>query len=86
MFFEEHLDIKFEEEYDKIYYSIKDQLLNDPKYTYAHLKSFLESLYIHEGQDWYGRGELFQVKINARIAAAESLIDEFAHMDETESV
>ncbi|GKT29161.1 hypothetical protein ADUPG1_005178, partial [Aduncisulcus paluster] len=57
-----------------------DQLENDPDYTYEHLLSFLESLYVHEGNDWYGRGELFQVKINAQIAAAECLKDEFSHM------
>ena len=81
MFFEEHLETLFNEEYDKVYYSTKDQLENDPKYTYAHLKVFLESLYNNEGNDWYGRGELFQVKINAQIAATECLRDEFSHLE-----
>ena len=80
MFFEEHLEIRFNEAYDKIYYSVKDQLQNDPKYTFEHLEAFLDSLYVNEGNDWYGRGELFQVKINAQIAAAEALKDEFSHL------
>lgn len=80
MIFEDHLEDRFSEAYDKIYYSVKDQLLHDQRYTYAHLLAFLDSLYIHEGQDWYGRGELFQVKINAQIAAAETLKDEFSHL------
>ncbi len=81
MFYEDHLEARFDEAYDKIYYSIKDQLQSDPNYTYAHLKAFAESLYIHEGHDWYGRGELFQVKINAQIAAAETLLEEFKHLE-----
>ncbi len=79
--FDDHFETAFDEAYDKIYYTTKDQLENDPNYTYEHLKAFLESLYVHEGNDWYGRGELFQVKINARIAAVQTLMDEFSHLD-----
>ncbi len=47
---------------------------NDPSCTLASLEGVLKNLYIHEGNNWDGRGAIQSVTMSATIAAYEQFI------------
>jgi len=75
------MDKIIEERYDKIfentYLFTKKKLEDDSEYGVEQLKALLKGLYVNDGNDLLGRGELYDVSLNAQIAACESLLSEF---------
>lgn len=49
----------------------------DPAFTLADARSALEHLYVLEGNDWLGRGELGDIVTSATISAYEDFIFEW---------
>lgn len=76
MFFEDHEDAIYDVAFDKTYTDIVCKYENDPHYSIADLKEFLDSMYIYAGQDWEGRGEIKHIKNSATIAALEIALEE----------
>ena len=67
---------KYDETFESVYHYLKMKQDDDPKVEIMHLERFLEDLYIYEGNDWLGRGELKDASIAATISACQVLIEE----------
>lgn len=76
MFIEDHQERVFNETFQMTYEDIIDKFERDPSYQLHYLRDFLESMYIYQGQDALGRGELKHIRNAAVIAALESALDE----------
>lgn len=76
MFIEDHQEKVFNETFQMTYEDIIDKFERDPGYQLSYLRDFLESMYIYQGQDALGRGELKHIRNAAVIAALESALDE----------
>lgn len=76
MFIEDHQEAVFNETFQMTYEDIIDKFESDPSYHISYLKDFLESMYIYQGHDALGRGELKHIRNAAVIAALESALDE----------
>lgn len=76
MFIEDHQEKVFNETFQMTYEDIIDKFECDPGYQLSYLRDFLESMYIYQGQDALGRGELKHIRNAAVIAALESALDE----------
>lgn len=50
---------------------------NDPSFDIAEVQGALNHLYVAEGNDWLGRGELGDIVMSATIAAYEHFIHEW---------
>jgi hypothetical protein len=69
-------DIKYAETFEEELRGLRRRLKSDPGCTIADLEGTLTHLYIMEGADWGGRGELQSVTLDATIAAYERVIAE----------
>ncbi len=49
----------------------------DPHFTIKELEQLLHSEYIHQGNDWVGKGSLAEIVQGATIAAYESFLAEW---------
>ena len=56
----------------------------DPTFTIDSLKNLLETAYIHEGNNWTGRGAVGDVEHEARIAAYQQALAQWAAETEQE--
>ena len=70
-------EIKYDSVFTETYESLKYSLDNDENYSVSNLKDYLESLYVQQGNDWLGRGEVRDIDLNARISACEVLLSEY---------
>ncbi|EJO5346316.1 hypothetical protein NRP93_000358 [Clostridium botulinum] len=68
---------KYDDTFEETYEFLKRSLEDDPNYTVENLKGFLETLYIQEGNDQLGRGEVRDISIYAQIAACETILTEY---------
>ncbi len=50
---------------------------NDPKFTKEELEGVLRSLYVDQGNDWDGRGEIRDIINDATISACELVLAEW---------
>lgn len=57
--------------------SLRRRRLEDPTFSLDDTRGILRHLYIQEGNDWVGRGELQDIKVQATIAAHESFLAEW---------
>lgn len=74
---EEVLERRYKIIFDNTYLTTKEKLEMDSNYTLENLESLLECLYSNQGNDWLGRGEIYEVSIKAQIAACEVLLEEY---------
>jgi len=70
-------DIKYEETFDQEVLGLERRRAHDPSCTVGDLKATLQHLYIMDGSDWGGRGELQDLVLQATIAAYEHVIAEW---------
>ncbi|MTI65787.1 MAG: hypothetical protein FH753_04215 [Firmicutes bacterium] len=77
MFLDEILEEKYNDTFKKVYTDLKYQKESDDTYTIDKLKALLESLYINEGNDWLGRGDIKDTVNKATIAACQKLLAEW---------
>ena len=66
----------YRETYEKETAGLRRRLASDPSCTAGDLEGILKSLYIMDGSDWQGRGEVQSIYLAATIAAYEDIIEE----------
>lgn len=74
---EEIEEKKYDIVFNNAYRDIMETIENDPNYTIENLESFLQNLYVVEGNDWLGRGERQDLVTSATIAACEVILYEW---------
>jgi len=69
-------EASYRENYEKELLGLRRRLASDPSCTVEDLEGTLKNLYIMDGADWLGRGEVQSISLAAVIAAYETLIEE----------
>lgn len=69
---------KFDQVYRACLESLRRQRRIDPSFTPESVRGVLEHLYIQDGNDWTGRGEVQDIQIEASIAAYERFLADWA--------
>jgi len=69
-------ELSYRENYEKELLGLRRRLASDPSCTVEDLEGTLKNLYIMDGADWLGRGEVQSISLAAVIAAYETLIEE----------
>jgi hypothetical protein len=67
-------DVKYREIFDQEIRGLQRRRESDPNCTVADLEGVLQHLYIMDGADWYGRGDVQDIIMAATIAAYEHFI------------
>jgi hypothetical protein len=70
-------DLKYQETFDQTLLGLERRRAADPKFTIEDVEGTLKHLYIMDGSDWYGRGELQDCISYATIAAHEHFLAEW---------
>lgn len=70
-------DAKYDEVYATTLRGLERRRQHDACFSVSDAQGVLEHLYIQDGNDWIGRGELQDVILSATIAAYESFITEW---------
>jgi hypothetical protein len=65
---------RFSDTYDETFIGLERRREKDSSFTLAEAEGILKHLYIQEGSDWVGRGELQDTVLGAAIAAHEQFI------------
>ena len=66
--------IKYEEIFDQEVLGLVRRRKSDPLCTVKDIEGVLQHLYIMDGADWYGRGDVQDITMAATIAAYEHFI------------
>ena len=69
-------EVTYKETYESEIRGLRRRLESDPACTAEDLEGVLKSLYIMDGSDWLGRGEVQSINLAAAIAAYEEIIGE----------
>ena len=67
-------DVKYEEIFEQELRGLERRRKSDPRCTAGDIEGVLEHLYIMDGQDWGGRGDVQDIIMAATIAAYEHFI------------
>jgi hypothetical protein len=70
-------DVKYEEVFEQELRGLKRRRETDPLCTAADIEGTLQHLYIMDGADWYGRGDVQDITMAATIAAYEHFVAEW---------
>ena len=70
-------DIKYEEVFEQELRGLQRRRQSDPSCTVKDIDGVLQNLYIMDGADWYGRGDVQDITMAATIAAYEHFIAEW---------
>jgi hypothetical protein len=70
-------DLKYQETFDQELLGLERRREADPNCTITDIEGTLKHLYIMDGSDWYGRGELQDIISSATIAAHEHFLAEW---------
>jgi len=71
---QEWRNIKYSETFEQELRGLERRVQADPACTVADLEGILKNLYIMEGSDWEGRGDVQDLTMSATIAAYEHFI------------
>ncbi|NLI20868.1 MAG: phosphonoacetaldehyde reductase [Clostridiales bacterium] len=74
---EQYLQEIYDDAFSTAYESFRSRRATDARFTRAYLRGLLESLYVAQGNNWLGRGEVKEAAQNGMIAAAEAVLDEW---------
>lgn len=80
------MEEKYNEVFDNTYRFLKTKKIVNINNEIKLLETTLESLLVHAGNDWVGRGELSATKMNAQIAATETILIELKDMLKKEGI
>ena len=69
-------EVTYKETYESEIRGLRRRLESDPTCSAEDLEGVLKSLYIMDGSDWLGRGEVQSINLAAAIAAYEEIIGE----------
>jgi hypothetical protein len=70
-------DAKYDEVFAGTHRGLERRRMNDACFSIGDAEGVLKHLYIQDGNDWIGRGELQDTILSATIAAYESFIAEW---------
>lgn len=70
-------DLKYQETFEQELRGLEKRRASDPNCTIEDLEGTLRHLYIMDGSDWIGRGDLQDIILYATIAAYEHFIAEW---------
>ena len=73
--------VKYEEAFKEELRGLERRRELDPRFTIVELEGVLHHLYIKEGQNWDGRGDVQDISIAATIAAYECFIAQWKAAD-----
>lgn len=71
------IDEKYQEVFTEELTGLERRREHDPKCTIDDISGILKSLYLMDGNDWLGRGQVQDVTLAATIAAYEHFIAEW---------
>ncbi len=71
------IDEKYQEVFEDELTGLQRRRERDPSCTVADLEGVLKNLYIMDGNDWIGRGQVQDTTLSATIAAYEHFIAEW---------
>lgn len=71
---ERALKRRYDEVFDALYRYLEEKRRTDPAFTPAHVRAFLKDAYVRMGNNWIGKGTLFETTQNATIAAYETFL------------
>ncbi len=74
---QDYTEIAFNETFDIVYNDITNKKNCDNSFDKDDLKDLLNTLYINEGNNWTGHGEIVMAKHSATIAACEAVLAEW---------
>ncbi len=64
----------YREVFEALHSQLVERRRNDPNFTIDDIRGFLKDAYVHQGNDWLGRGALFDAAQAATIAAYEVVL------------
>jgi len=67
-------DVKYTEIFEEELRGLERRRASDPLCTVENIEGMLQHLYIMDGADWYGRGDVQDITMAATIAAYEHFI------------
>jgi len=67
-------DIKYGEIFEEELRGLQRRRKSDPRCTVQDIEGLLQHLYIMDGADWYGRGDVQDITMAATIAAYEHFV------------
>ena len=70
-------DIKYQDVFDEELRGLARRRASDPFCKVGDIEALLQHLYIMDGADWYGRGDVQDITMAATIAAHEYFITEW---------
>ena len=73
------IEKRYGDTFDSVYDSLKEMVLKDPDHVEEYARGILKNLYISQGNDWTGRGEIGNAGLGASIAAYECILAEYFH-------
>ncbi|MFD3155494.1 hypothetical protein ACFIJ5_01225 [Haloimpatiens sp. FM7330] len=73
---------QFDRIFDEVYNNLKEQRKVSTSYTIQDLERFLNNLYVNDGNNWEGRGNVTSITNNATIAACETFLAEWREEEE----
>lgn len=66
---------KYDETFTQTFSSLERRRAEDPGFTVGDARGVLKHLYVNDGNDWIGRGELQDAVMQATIDAYEAFIN-----------
>jgi hypothetical protein len=78
----DYRETAYKETFDAVLASLARRRQADPEFTIEDAKGTLTHLYVTEGNDWLGRGDLQDAKLAAQIAAHEIFIHDWENEGE----
>ena len=79
----DYSEVAFNETFDIVYNDILNRKQNNKGFDKNDLKELLNTLYMNEGNNWTGHGEIVMAKHSATIAACEAILAEWDGQKET---
>jgi hypothetical protein len=68
------MHMKYDETYSEITVSLQRHRAKDPSFTLDDARGVLKHLYVNDGNNWVGRGELQDIVVQATIDSYEHFI------------
>jgi len=70
------MDDAYKDAFETEVRGLERRCANDPSCTLDQLKGTLKNLYVFQGNNWDGRGQVYELGLSATIAAYEFFISE----------
>ncbi len=65
---------KYNSEFEQALLQVDQLRRRDPDFTIESLRNMLETAYVHQGNDWTGRGSVSDISLEAIIAAYQQYL------------